>query len=223
MIILMTDGLPTIGETDVIRITSGFTKANAAGIRLFDFGVGFDVNTTLLDKLAHENRGFAENIKPDENIESFVSAYYAKVQAPILSDVTLDFGGVEVTDVHPRKLTDLFAGGQLVVTGQYKGSGPRKITLRGTSRGKPVEFVYDVAFAAAEENQFIDRIWATREVGYLIDMIQLYGESDELVDEIVRLSTRHGIINEYTAFLADENTDVRDHRTAAASCKEGWG
>ena len=222
MILFLTDGLPTVGETNINKITANFKKANGKNIRFFNFGVGYDVNTTLLDKLARENNGLAENISPGENLEAFVSDFYRKIQSPILANLRVAYGSAKVSDLHPRKLPDLFTGGQIVVAGKYNGAGPTTITLTGTSQGEEKEFKYDVTFDAhsvGEDRLYVERIWATREIGHIVDMIQLYGESDELVREIVELSTRFGIITEYTAFLTTEGCDVKDTGANIESCK----
>ena len=223
MILFLTDGLPTVGETDIDKITANLKKANTNRIRMFEFGVGGDVNTTLLDRIADQNHGMSENIEPGANLETFVSNYYKKIQAPVLSDVKFDFGGVEVFALNPRRAPDLFAGGQLAIAGRYKGAGPTTVTVSGTTRGREVRYAYEVIFDAhspTDEKLFVERIWATREIGHIVDMIQLYGESDELVHEIVELSTRYGIITEYTAFLTAANIDVKDRESCVTSCKE---
>ncbi|MFN2512469.1 MAG: hypothetical protein ABR568_13755, partial [Pyrinomonadaceae bacterium] len=80
----MTDGLPTVGETNATRIVENARTARIAGLRLFTFGVGYDVNTALLDKLAAENGGVADYIEPQEDIEVKVSNFFAKVNYPVL-------------------------------------------------------------------------------------------------------------------------------------------
>jgi len=214
MALFLTDGLPTVGVTDVGTIAKDAGGANAARVRLFAFGVGNDVNTTLLDKLARENHGMSDYIKPQENLEARISAYYRKIQSPVLGDVKLEFGGIKARDLQPPVLPDLFRGGQLVVAGRYDGHGPTTLVLSGTAQGKAQIFRYDVAFdekTQGEERHFVARLWATRRIGDIIDQIQLYGQSKELVDEIVALSTKFGIITEYTAFLVRDDVDVKDH------------
>ncbi len=214
MILFLTDGLPTVGEQDAAKICKAVADANKAGTRVFAFGVGYDVNATLLDKLMRETNGDSAYIKPEENLEAKISIYYSKIQSPILSGVKLDFGAIQARDLLPAKLPDLFQGGQLVVAGRYDGHGATTISLTGTSQGVARTFRYDVAFeeqSSGTSRAFVAQLWATRRVGDLIDQVQLYGAKKELIDEIVSLSTRFGIITEYTAFLADETSDPRNH------------
>ncbi|MCI0478904.1 MAG: hypothetical protein L0Y55_21890, partial [Anaerolineales bacterium] len=175
----------------------------------FTFGVGDDVNTILLDSLAEKLRGASGYVRPNEKIDEIVSAFYAKVSTPVLSDLTIDWGGVSVYDVYPYPLPDLFAGTQLVVAGRYRGSGAATITLKGNVNNSPQSFRYgDVTFRSSSGDDSIPRLWATRKIGYLLNEIRLRGESREIVNEIVALAVRYGIVTPYTSFLVDERKDV---------------
>lgn len=223
MVVFLTDGMPTVGVTDVNTIVKNVTAANKSGVRLFNFGVGYDVNTTLLDKLARENRGDSDYLKPRENVEAKVSSFYTKIQSPVLSNLKLDWAGVSTREVLPRQIPDLFKGGQILVSGRYEGSGPQKLVLTGTAQGQPRRFEFDVTFDAATESLsrlFIERLWAQRKIGDILDQIQLYGRSQELVDEIVRISIKYGIITEYTSFLIREDVRLGDLRGNARRAQE---
>lgn len=213
MVVFLTDGLPTVGVQDVNTIVKNATAANKGNVRLFNFGVGYDVNTTLLDKLARENRGDSDYLKPRENVEAKVSSFYTKIQSPVLSNLKLDWGDVTVKEVLPRQIPDLFKGGQIIVSGRYDGAGPKKLVLTGTAQGMVRRFEFDVAFDATSDGLakfFVERLWAQRKIGDIIDQIQLYGRSPELVDEIVRISIKYGIITEYTSFLIREDVRLGD-------------
>jgi Ca-activated chloride channel family protein len=204
-IIFLTDGLPTVGETDIHNIIKNIKNANSTGARLFVFGVGYDVNTKLLDRLAQDNHAVSDYVSPSENIEVSVSNFYRKVSHPILTGVQLDFKDIEIDKVYPREFPDIFEGTQLVVVGKYKGNEEKQVLLTGSSQGKIREYVYRVNFSSLRDNSHIPRLWATRRIGYLIDQLRLHGENTELVEEVVRLSKRFGIITEYTSFLVDED------------------
>ncbi len=205
ILIFLTDGLPTMGETDVTRIIDNVGGAAPDNVRIFPFGVGYDVNTVLLDTIAQNHRGASGYVRPEEAIDEKVSAFYAKVSTPLLSDISIDWGGMEVDDVYPYPLPDLFAGTQLVVVGRYRNGGEATITLNGQVNGQPQEFAYKgVTFEQEGGKDFIARLWATRKIGTLLQQIRLHGEEKELVDEIVDLSIRYGIITPYTSFLVEE-------------------
>ncbi len=202
-VIFLTDGLPTVGETRIEQIWKNVKEANKSATRLFVFGVGYDVNTRLLDRLALENRGTSDYVRPAEDIEVKVSSFYKKVSHPVLTDVALSFDGMTVRDLYPREIPDIFKGSQIIVLGRFENGGRTRVTLSGSTEKSPREFIYAVDISPIEENDFIPRLWATRKIGYLIDQIRLHGQDKELVDEIVRLSKKYGIITEYTSFIVD--------------------
>jgi Ca-activated chloride channel homolog len=209
LVVFMTDGLPTVGETNVGRIISNAHSARVPGIRLFTFGVGYDVNTSLLDKLASENRGVADYVEPKEDLEVKVSSFFSKVNFPVLTDLQLDMGGVRTDLVYPRELPDLFKGTQVTLIGRYRNANDLnniRIALSGKSGREQRSFSYDrLRFPLKEEeNDFLPKLWATRRVGWLMEQIRSNGEQKELVDEIVDLGTRYGIVTPYTSYLALE-------------------
>jgi len=211
MLVFLTDGKPTVGETGMKDILKNLAEANKTEARIFVFGVGNNVNTHLLDKMAEVHRGTSEYVKPEEDIEVNVSSFYRKISEPVLSDITLSFGKIKVRDLQPRILPDIFNGTQLVVLGRYEGRGSTAVTLTGYVNGKKEKFVYDANFTKKNtDNDFIPRLWATRKIGYLMSEIRLNGEKKELVDEIIKLSKEHGIMTPYTSFLILEKEDDYD-------------
>ena len=205
VIIFLTDGLPTEGVVETDLILNNVKQAASPNTRVFAFGVGDDVNTLLLDTMARDLRGASAYVRPGERIDELVSAFYDKISIPVLADIRLDVDGVWVEDTYPYPLPDLFAGTQLVVVGRYRDGGPATITLEGTVNGRTRRFVYeDLSFSERGGDEFIPPLWATRKIGYLLTQIRLHGESRELVEEIVDLSIRYGIITPYTSFLVEE-------------------
>jgi Ca-activated chloride channel family protein len=164
------------------------------------------VNTVLLDSIAQENRGASDYVRPGEDIAQTVSGFYEKVSTPVLTNISLDFGDIEVLDVYPQPLPDLFAGSQLVIVGRYRGEGTVTLGLSGVANGEEQTFSYagQVFPAQSGEMDFLPRLWATRKIGYLLNQIRLYGTEQELVDEIVDLSLRYGVMTPYTSFLVEE-------------------
>lgn len=209
MLIFMTDGLPTVGETNATKIVDNARAARVPGLRLFTFGVGYDVNTTLLDKLAAENGGVADYVEPKEDLEVKVSNFFSKVNYPVLTDLKLNMAGVETDLVYPRAMPDVFRGSQVTLIGRYRNAIDLdyvRLQLGGKSGGANKEFLYNnLRFPLREENNdFLPRLWATRRVGWLMEQVRTNGEQAELRDEIVDLGTRYGIVTPYTSYLALE-------------------
>jgi Ca-activated chloride channel family protein len=205
LLLFLTDGLPTEGITDSQSILANVADAAPDGLSLFAFGVGYDVDTVLLDSLAQEHHGATTYVTPGESIDEAVSGFYARVSAPVLTDLELDLGNVEAFDLYPAALPDLFAGGQLVVVGRYRQPGEGTIRLSGSAEGRPRTFSYpDQTFRASSGPDFLPRLWATRKIGALLNEIRLNGPEEEVIEQIVRLSIRYGIVTPYTSYLVTE-------------------
>ena len=213
MLVFMTDGLPTVDETNVTKILDNVRKASRPGVRLFTFGVGYDVNTTLLDKLAAENGGVAEYVEPKEDLEVKVSNFFSKVNYPVLTDLQLDLGGARTDLVYPRNIPDLFRGSQVTLIGRYSNeadlnSVQLKLTGRSASSTRTYTYANQSFPLRTDANEYLPRLWATRRVGWLMEQVRSNGEQKELRDEIVDLGTRYGIVTPYTSYLALEEGDV---------------
>ncbi|MEE9555008.1 MAG: VIT domain-containing protein [candidate division Zixibacteria bacterium] len=207
-IIFLTDGLPTVGNTDIKQIIDNTSRLNEGRARLFVFGVGYDVNAHLLDRLTEGNRGVAEYVAPNENIEVKVSRLASKISHPALTDLVLAFNPKEVHDVYPRLLPDLFYGSEIIVLGRYDDSGTSNAVLKGKVGRQEVVYEYPVRFDdGSSQDEYIAMLWANRRIGYLLQQMRLHGTSDELLNEVVELSKKFGIITEYTSYLVtgDEN------------------
>lgn len=212
-IVFLTDGLPTEGETDIATLLNTLTKANPGGVRIFTFGVGYDVNTWLLDRLAGDSRGSANYVRPEEDIETSVSAFFAKIGNPFLADPRVDFGRLAVYDVFPVALPDLYAGQRVLVLGRYRAPGSGPVALSGRRGDRAARWDCPVTLAEREgENDFIAILWANRKVAHLLDQIRRNGESDELVTAVRELGIEYGIVTPYTSYLIEEQE--REERQA---------
>jgi len=213
-ILFLTDGLASSGITDEMKIAKNVADANGIGARIFAFGVGNDVNARLLDRLTSNNGGVTEYVKPHEDIEVAVADLYGNISSPVMTDIRVSFSNTDVRSTYPDKLPDLFKGGQLVWVGKYNKAGNNTITVMGKVGGKEQKFVFKVDLASAKDGDtfdYLEQIWASRRVGYLIDQIDLNGRTDELVNELVNLSKEFGILTPYTAFLAREDVMLSDN------------
>ena len=211
MLVFMTDGLPTVGETNIDKIIANAKAAKLVDVRIFPFGFGYDVNTTLLDRLGSENSGISDYIQPKEDLEVKVSNFFSRVSSPVLSDLDVDWAGVETDMMYPRNIGDLFHGGQIALIGRYKNDNDLKnvtIALRGRTGKASRSFAFgDLDFPLhTDKNDFLPRLWASRRVGWLIEQLRANGETKEVRDEIVELGTRFGIVTPYTSYLATDGT-----------------
>ena len=213
ILVFMTDGLPTVDETNISKIIDNVHKATRSGIRLFSFGVGYDVNTALLDKIASDNGGMSDYVEPKEDLEVKVSNFFSKVNYPVLTDLNLDLGGVKTDLMYPRGIPDVFRGSQVTLIGRYSNPNDLasiRLKLSGKSAGNMRSYEYqNLRFPLREEaNDYLPRLWATRRVGWLMEQVRTNGEQRELRDEIVDLGTRYGIVTPYTSYLALEGRET---------------
>jgi Ca-activated chloride channel homolog len=229
IVLFMTDGLATVGQTSEAAIRELARKGNPHERRVFTFGVGVDVNTPLLEKIAYESRATTTFVLPSEDVELKVAAVFKRLEGPVLADPKISSAepGLprRTRELIPGRIPDVFEGDQVVLLGQYKGDDPLEFTLRGNYLGTPRVFKFRLPVdGATTRNGFVPRLWASRKIGLLIDEIREQGgapgvvsleaksvaspASRELIDEIVRLSTEFGVLTEYTAFLAREGTDL---------------
>jgi Ca-activated chloride channel family protein len=219
-VVFITDGLPTIGNTSIDSIASDVAGKASRNVRVFTFGVGNDVNTKLLDTVADATRAASDYIKPGEDLEVPVSRFFDKISKPALVDLKIEIPGAEVYDVYPHELPDLFFGTQLTVFGRYKKAGSSAITLKGSAAGKPQKFVYEKNFPEVEtQNSFVENLWGTRKIAYLLSEIKAHGENSESRDEVIRLAKKYGVVTPYTSYLVAE--DVPHQQTADASSISG--
>jgi len=217
MIVFLTDGLPTVGERSIDKLVQMVDQLNGYDpqdpkstprSRIFCFGVGYDVNTHLLDLIADHSRGYSQYVPPGEDVEVAVSSFYEKISHPVLANIRIDFGKIHAYDYYPQKLPDLFKGSELRIFGRYRGEGDVALKLMGRMDGRERAVVADAKFPArAEENEFIAQLWAVRRVAHLLNEIRLHGESKELKDEIVALGKRWGIVTPYTSYIVLEGRE----------------
>lgn len=209
VLLFLTDGLPTVGQVAVDKILANLSERAGPDLQLFSFGVGYDVNTLLLDRASLDHHGTASYVRPGEDIELRVSSLYDKISLPVLTDVALTLRGIGSYDVYPAPLPDLFAGEQLLVVGRYRQAGAFTGELTGTRDGRTQKQVIEGLTLAREGgDSFVPAVWAARKVGYLLAEIRLHGADEELVDEVIALAERYGILTPYTSFLADELEDA---------------
>lgn len=204
LIVFVTDGKPTVGETAPERIAAAGERLRD-GERIFAFGVGYDVNTYLLERMVENGRGAVSYVRPGDDVEEAVSSLTRKIAHPALSDLRIVRAPAELEDLHPNPLPDLFHGEELVLFGRYRGHGAGQLVLEGTRGGRTQRFRYRVELPRREtDNEFIPRLWAARKAGALTAYVRLHGPDPEVIEEIRQLGLRYGILTEYTSYLVEE-------------------
>ena len=204
IILFLTDGQPTVGERDASVIASNVAKQRGSR-RLFTFGVGADLNVSLIEQLAIEGRGTASFVRPEESVERAVGIVASRLTSPLVTDVRVRGDGVRLLKMHPSGPVDIFAGEDLVILARYDGSGDAVVRFDGQTTSGPVSWSSRVNFPDhSRENPFVARLWATQRVGYLSAEKRKHGGSQEIDDEIRDLGDRFGIPTEFSSYLVVE-------------------
>jgi Ca-activated chloride channel family protein len=207
VIVFVTDGLPSAGERDPERIAE-LAARRAGRSRVFAFGVGYDVNTYLLDRLGVAGRGSTQYVEPGEDVEEALGVLAAKIRHPVLTDLEIAGSPVEFEEIYPRQLPDLFAGEELVVLGRYRAANREAagaLAIRGLRNGRTERYSTEARFPEHEtENDWVARLWASRKLGVLQQEVRLNGANPELVEEIRQTALRYGLLSEYTSYLVQE-------------------
>jgi Ca-activated chloride channel family protein len=247
LVLFLTDGVPTVGPVREAELKELIAKGNPHGRRVFCFGVGHDVNAPLLDHLAEATRAVTTYVAPEEDVERKVARAFSRLDRPVLAEPvlrTIDADGGtsrRTSEVLPAALPDVFAGDQLVVLGRYHGDEALRFELAGRGPGGPRRHAFTLpVHTASVRHAFVPRLWASRQIAFLVDALRQQGEvpvstagfaaghgpdpfasprARELRDEILRLSTRFGVLGEYTAFLAREGSDLGNWHALAQSCQ----
>lgn len=239
VVLFLTDGLATEGETREHEIRRRALENNRFARRIFTFGVGNDVNAPLLDAVADRSRGYATYVRPSEDVEVAIGKVFDDLSGPAVTDLAFHVANDEghrdvrlVRDLYPGgALPDLFLGDRLLLLGRYTEARPATLTLSGTRHGIPATWSLDVDFSTARpRNAFVRRLWAMRRVAALEDDLRQKGADpralaslgddprfSETVAEMLDLATTHGVLTDSTAFLAREGTVLGDRDALLAT------
>jgi uncharacterized protein YegL len=209
-VVLVTDGEPTVGVTDAEEILRAVAKRNEVRARVFTFGVDEAAGSQLLARMASGHRGESIAVKRDDDLEARLPVFFGKLVQPLFEDVAMAFTGVPVSSVHPRALPHFYLGRQVVVLGRYRDPGLTTATLTAKVEGKPVRYELQMDLPErATSAPWLERLWAQREVDYLVGTRKPDALPTEVVEEIVRLSIAHTFATPFTSFIAVPEEDKR--------------
>lgn len=179
--------------------------------RVFAFGIGTAVNRFLLSRMSEEGHGEVEYVTNSNEAEAAGDRFYERVHTPVLTNISIDWHGLPVTDVYPREVRDLFAAKPIIITGRFTRSASGKILIKGTqgtgefSRSIPVDFG-----ANAQRNSALEKIWARRKVEDLMsqDWLGIQQGNSKYKADIIKVGLEHSLATQYTSFVAVETRTV---------------
>ncbi|MDD2806614.1 MAG: VIT domain-containing protein [Elusimicrobiales bacterium] len=205
IVLFMTDGY--IGNDPEIL---AFIKEHLNGSRIFPLGVGSSPNRYLLEEMAVLGKGTVQYVRQDEKpakLEKVIEKFYDRISKPVLTDLAVDWKGLDVADASPAVLRDLFSGQPVFIHARYKKAGSAAVVLRGKMKGQPWEMPVQVNLPARETaNAALGPLWARSRITELSRA--MYGRQDAgLKEKITGLALEHKLVSEYTSFVAvDQST-----------------
>lgn len=204
-VVFLTDGEPTWGVVNSDSILAHVRRGNTSRVRIFPVGVGTEAEVNLLETIAQQNGGILTSIASDDSITIVIGGLFHRLFTPVLSNVTLDYGQLLAYDLYPSILAGTFAGGQVIQTGRFLHGGTATVRLAGTIHDSAYQMQNTVFFSDTSRTLFsVARFWGAQKIQYLLNLITQVGEVQELVDQVVNLSIRYGVLTPYTAFLVIE-------------------
>lgn len=201
-VIILSDGLTEQRERSEL---AGLIRERPRNARVFCIGIGNDVNRPLLDRMAGDSGGLAAFISQGDDFARQAKAFKRKLEKPAARDLRLAIEGIDVYDLEPQQLPDLYHGTPLRVYGRYKGNGEAKVRLDGTILGREISATAPVDFPANGSQPAIERMWAWHRMQGLLKQADREGDRSAVIPEIVRLGEGYSIVSEYTSFLVLEN------------------
>ena len=204
VVCFMTDGY--VGDdAEIIAEVQKHPKA-----RVFSFGIGTSVNRYLLDKMAENGRGEVEYVALNDDGSAAARRFHERVRSPLLTDVSVDFGDLKVTDVYPKRITDLFSAKPVIIHGRYTGAGSGVIKLKGKSSGNDVVREIAVNFPEADPNHdVLATLWARTKIDELASQ-DYTNQKPEIRDAITNLGLDFRLMTQFTSFVAVEERVVTD-------------
>lgn len=202
-VVILSDGLTE--QRDRPELLS-LMRARPSNARVFSIGVGNDVDRPLLEQLAEDAGGLAAFVSRDDNFERTAQAFRRKLLRPVGTNVEIAFDGVQVYDVVPRTVPNLYHGMPVRIYGRYRKGGTAKVTVRAELEGSQLRQEATIDFPARQsEHAEIERMWAFHKIQELLKEADRSGSREPVVAEIVRLGEGYSIVSEYTSFLVLEN------------------
>lgn len=198
VVCFMTDGY--VGnEDEIVREIGRYSNA-----RVFSFGIGSSVNRHLLDKMAEAGRGEVEYVSLKDDGSAAARRFEERIRNPLLTDIEVDWAGLPVSDVYPKRIPDVFSAKPVVITGRYSGPAKRTIKLRGTYAGRTISRNVTVDLPASEpKHDVLAALWARTR----IDSLTYEPNSRE---EITQLGLEFRLMTAFTSFVAVEETIVTE-------------
>ncbi|MDX2153870.1 MAG: VIT and VWA domain-containing protein [Bryobacteraceae bacterium] len=204
IVCFMTDGY--VGnDREIIDAVKTYKNA-----RVFSFGIGSSVNRFLLDKMAEAGRGEVEYVGLQDDGSAAARRFHERVRNPLLTDVTVEFAGLPVTEVYPKRIPDLFSAKPVLIHARYGGPVQGVVRLRGKMSSRDVVREVKVNLPASEPaHDTMATLWARAKIdGLMAD--DWSGNNDAIKEQVTKLGLDFKLMTQYTSFVAVEEKIVTE-------------
>ena len=211
IVVFLSDGYIG-GEAEVLHTI----RKRIGDARIYAFGIGTSVNRYLLDGMANEGRGYARYVDPTEDTYEVAEQLAVDLKTPLLTDISIDWGDIAVTEMSPARIPDLFAGQQLRILARYDG-GAGGIRVNGLVAGRPASL--PVTLPTDEERSevhgAIPLMWARSRIADHERALAVGdGSASRHEEAITELGLGFGLQSRFTSFVAVSERIVNETGTA---------
>jgi Ca-activated chloride channel family protein len=202
-VVILSDGMTEQKERQALVNLIGQRPSHA---RVFCIGIGNEINRPLLEQLAEDSGGLAAFVSAGDDFQRQAKAFRRKLMRPAAGDLDLQFKGIEVYDLSPAKLPNLYFGSPIRIYGRYRGTADANVLLNGQVQGRTIHKSVTLPFPAADASSpEIERMWAQKRIDQLLKAAERRSDHQGVVDEVVALGETFSIVTQYTSFLVLEN------------------
>jgi Ca-activated chloride channel family protein len=219
-VIFMTDG--AVGNESELF---AYIRTHLGDSRLFTVGIGSAPSSYFMTKAAELGRGTFTYIGTPEEVAGKMSALFAKLERPALTDVEVAWSDPGA-EIYPQRIPDLYMGEPIVAVAKLLSAFPGEVTLAGSATGAP--WKVSVKSLPTAERSGLDKLWARRKIDELGNQLALGGDAAKIRPAIVELGLAHHLVTEFTSLVAVDTTPAAPKGTQPkttllpVNVPEGW-
>jgi Ca-activated chloride channel family protein len=205
-IVLISDANPTVGTRDLKQILQTLNNKSdgTPSVRVFAFGLGSDANGTLLEQMAKSGHGYFARARETEDIGTALKVFFEHVGSTSIEHLSLTSSDASnFYQIYPTADYS-FDGSSLAYVGRYRTPSQQStVNIQGEFGTESIKLSRDVVLPElSDQHQHLPRVWARARVDALLREMDLNGEREDYISEIIQLSEKYRFVTPYTAFIA---------------------
>jgi Ca-activated chloride channel family protein len=215
--IILTDGEVTC-ESEAFKLV----RDNLAEANLFAIGIGSSINDYIIKGLAYSGMGEPYFIESQAEANEVGEKFIKTVSNPVLTNIEIISEDVEIYDIEPKNVPDVFSNRPIIIYGKYKNSNIGNITIKGISGNENYEQKFYLLDNKSEKNIALKYLWARNRIKYLADYEDYYNEltNVEKITEVTEIGLKYGLLTKYTSFIAIDSL-VRESQGCIENTESG--